>query len=378
MRKAAIITLNGYFNYGNRLQNYALQEVLKSLGFEVETIITDRVSKLPYIQRAKRLLRYPPREICAKICHKILAQFNKDEPNPLEEKREEIFKQFTLNHIKETDYCISGVDIPEDLSYRYDYFVTGSDQVWNPSFLGGAGSIFFLQFAEQHKRIAYAPSFGVSTIPDEHKEQFREWIAGIHKISVREDDGARIIKELTGIEAPVLVDPTLLLTREKWISIAKEADSKPKGKYLLSFFLGEVPVNYKTQIQNIAKKNNLEIVHLGDINNGETYLTGPDEFIDFIDSCSMLCTDSFHGVVFSIIMEKPFIAFERIGPLPYMFSRINSLLNKFGLSSRKAKNNKVFAEAMHLDFSHVPALLEVEREKALNYLTEALSRTHAK
>jgi hypothetical protein len=82
---------------------------------------------------------------------------------------------------------------------------------------------------KRHKRIAYAPSFGVSEIADEHKENYKEWISGIHKLSVREDDGAKIIKDLTGRDAPVLVDPTLLLTKEKWMTISKEAVNKPKG-----------------------------------------------------------------------------------------------------------------------------------------------------
>src|SRR5690606_28828615 len=191
--------------------------------------------------------------------------------------RTEIFKKFTSDYIKETDYYISDDNIPEGLSAKYSYFITGSDQVWNPNYIGDS-SIYFLAFAEKHKRIAFAPSFGVSEIEPEYVEKFKKWLSGMYRLSVREDDGSKIIKDLTGKDAPVLVDPTLLLTKEKWLSIAKEAANKPKGKYLLTYFLGEVSNDYKKQIENIVKKNGLEVINLGDIREKETYETGPSEF----------------------------------------------------------------------------------------------------
>lgn len=194
----------------------------------------------------------------------------------------------------------------------------------------------------------------------------------MHKLSVREDDGAKIIKELTGKDAPVLVDPTLLLTREKWLSIAKEASNKPKGKYLLTYFLGGIPDNYKKQIKNIVKENKLEVINLGDIREKETYITGPSEFIDYINNCSILCTDSFHGAVFSILLEKPFIVFERIGSTS-MYSRIDTLLNKFKLNYRKAENMTWGEDVFNIDFSHIPSILSSERKKAIDYLNDALN-----
>ena len=220
--------------------------------------------------------------------------------------RKENFMEFSKTYINETDYIVSKKHIPENLSDRYDYFITGSDQVWNPDNLHGT-SFFFLTFAEQYKRIAYAPSFGVSEIKPEFIEDYKEWISGMYKLSVREDDGAKIIKKLTGRESPVLVDPTLLLTKEKWLSIAKEASNKPKDKYLLTYFLGGIPTQYKKEIKKTAKENNLEIINLGDIKEKDTYQTGPSEFIDYINNCSVMFTDSFHGTVFSILFEKPFV-----------------------------------------------------------------------
>jgi hypothetical protein len=372
LKRIAILTLNGYHNYGNRLQNYALQEVLRSLDFDVETIINNR--KKTNVEKVYNLLNCSPKEIYNKIYNRIYRKTtnNKNNYKYRIAKRTEIFKKFTLDYINETIYSISKNNIPENLSDKYDYFVAGSDQVWNPSNLGGS-SIYFLTFADKYKRITYAPSFGVSEIAEEYIENYKEWISGIHKLSVREDDGARIIKDLTGRDATVLVDPTLLLTKEAWMTISKEAVNKPKGKYLLTYFLGEVPEIYKGQIKRIAKKNNLEIIKLGDITEQETYITGPSEFIDYVNSCSIFCTDSFHGVVFSILMEKPFIVYEREGLSLSMFSRINTLLKKFDLNSRKVENIRTNEEAFNIDYSHVPPLLEAERNKAFNYLKDALN-----
>lgn len=376
MNKVAILTLNGYFNYGNRLQNHALQEVLKSIGFEAETVINGNEPKgnrnYTLVERIDNLIKKSPREIFDRLEYKTWAKRNKDEIKESEEIRTKVFKKFTYDYIKETDYTISDNNIPKDLSDRYSYFVTGSDQVWNPDYIYGS-SIYFLTFAEKHKRIAYAPSFGVSEIKPEYKEKYKEWISEIPWLSVREDDGARIIKELTGRDAPVLVDPTLLLTKEKWLSIAKEAQNKPKGNYLLTYFLGGIPPKYKKQIKKIAKVNNLEVINLADIRDKETYRTGPSEFIDYINSCSVFCTDSFHGAVFSILFEKPFIVYERMGSTLSMFSRIETLLKKFKLESRKAENIKSNEDVFNIDFSHVPAILEAERKKSYDFLKEALN-----
>jgi len=375
MGKIGLITLNGYFNYGNRLQNYALQEVIKSLGFYVETVINNRVmnksKKVNAIKRISNIKGKTLEELIHKVLLKLWNYTHKEEITKSEFVRTEIFKKFTSDYIKETNYIISDNNIPDDLSDQYDYFITGSDQVWNPNYIYGS-SIYFLAFAPKHKRIAFAPSFGVSEIKAEYVERYKEWLSGMHRLSVREDDGAKIIKELTGRDAPVLVDPTMLLTKEKWLSIAKPAKNKPKGKYLLTYFLGGIPPKYKSQIRNIVKENNLEVINLGDLREKETYETGPSEFIDYINSCSIFCTDSFHGTVFSILFQKPFIAYERMGSALSMYSRIDTLLNKFDLNCRKAESIKTNDEVFDIDYSHVPPILEQERKKAIDYLKEAL------
>lgn len=370
MRKIAIITLNGYYNYGNRLQNYALQETLKTLGFLVETLVVNTRPQESYtlsIRIINLFINSSAKEIMERLKYKI---FLKKKIDMLNEKRSKVFKDFTYQYIKETDHVIYDDNIPDNLRDKYDYFIVGSDQVWNPAYTNGS-SIYFLTFAKRHKRIAYAASFGVSEIEAEYLDKYKKWISEMHFLSIRENDGAGIIKKLIGRDAPVLVDPTLLLTKEQWLSIAKRALNKPKGDYIVTYFLGGIPDWYREQINRFAINKNFEIVNLGDMNERESYKAGPSEFIDYISDCSALLTDSFHGTIFSIIFEKPFAVFERIGGRA-MNSRIETLLSKFELNSRSIDKMSMEEDLLRIDFSHIPYILETERKKSIDYLKNAL------
>lgn len=193
-------------------------------------------------------------------------------------------------------------------------------------------------------------------------------------LSVREEAGAKIIKELTGKDAFVHVDPTMLLTKEQWLSISETPLNKPSKPYLLTYFLGDIPIKRMKKLKEIAKNNNLELVNLAQIKDRKSYLTGPKEFIDYINSASVLCTDSFHGAVFSILLETPFIIFNGEGKTPSMNSRIETLLKKFNLESRFFDKIKLNDDVFEINYSHIDNILEKERNNSLNYLKNALKK----
>lgn len=363
-KKIAILTLNGYYNYGNRLQNYATQEILKELGFSVETIIVQRQR-----QRSKLLLEdISLYAIYKKITKKYKYYLNKD----LIKDREESFRNFTLKYIKETNYILSKNNIPINLNNMYDFFICGSDQIWNPYHLHGT-SFYFLTFAEQDKRISYAASFGISEVPDEFVERYRSWLMEMKHISVREKNGAKIVKELTGREVIVLLDPTFMLSKKHWIFLSEESKCKPRKKYLLTYFLGNVTRNVKKYINNLAHKSDLEIINLYDISHKDVYIVNPSEFIDLINFAELVCTNSLHGVIFSIIMETPFIVFDRLTKNQSIFSRLDTVLDTFNFSSRKYNCINNYADIFNVNFSHVAPIIEHERIKSLTYLKEALT-----
>lgn len=361
MKNTGIITLNGYFNYGNRLQNYALQEALKQHHCNVETIwIEDKKSG----NKRNLLKKVKPKAILNKVYRKFYK-------TPLDQKRENKFKEFSNAYIKETEYSISEEDIPLSIIDEYNYFVTGSDQVWNPHYTK-ASSLYFLTFASKEKRIAYAPSFGISNLPEWCKTNYKQWLNEMNYLSVREDAGANLIKELTGKDAEVLPDPTLLLSKENWLSIAKPASNKPKEDYLLTYFLGPIPAKTQRLIKSISKKYTLKNVNLAQLKHKKYYLTDPSEFLDFINSATVFFTDSFHGSVFSILFETPFVVTDRESKVPSMNSRINTLLSTYSLEDRHISNlqqNDIF----NVDFSHVEKILEQERDKANTFLNKALN-----
>lgn len=376
MKKIAILTLNGYKNYGNRLQNYALQEVLKKYNFHVDTIINEPVKlkrslKSKIFEHIMKIKKNNLKNIFHKVKSKLWLFIKGKQVISLDFEREVIFKDFSFNYLSETKQ--NNLNFEKFLLTNiknYSFYIIGSDQVWNPTSVCGS-SFYFAGFAPKKKRIAYAPSFGVSTIPEEFKENYKKWLNDMKHISVREEEGSKIIKDLTGRDVPVHVDPTLLLTKEKWLTIKKPASNKPNEKYMVTYFLGGVPQEYKNQIKKIAKDNNLKVINLGDIKEKETYITGPSEFVDYISSCNIICTDSFHGTVFSILFEKPFIVYERIGGTS-MYSRIETLLDMFNLREREIKNIKT-NDVFYIDYSHVPKILEKERKKAFDYLKKALN-----
>lgn len=379
MRKVGILTLNGNFNYGNRLQNYALQEVIRDLGFDVETIVntSDALVKSNVSSVAgnkiKKFFEGSTSDVVQRAIFQLWKRVHGRQIKDSETIRQHNFQSFSSDFIKETSFQISNPNIPADLHQQYDYFVTGSDQVWNPFFRKGS-PIDFLTFAPIEKRIAYAPSFGIDVIPEEFREKYGLWLTELEKLSVREVAGAKIIKDLTDKTVPVLLDPTLLLTKEKWSEVAKTSAKKPKGKYLLTYFLGGIPKEHLSAIHNIARDNNLEIVNLGNVMDLDAYKAGPREFIDYIMTADLFCTDSFHGVIFSILFTTPFIVFKRRTHLPSMYSRMDTLLEKFQLESREYDSVLKNGNVLYTDFSRAVTILDIERDKSLSFLKNSMDK----
>ena len=170
----------------------------------------------------------------------------------------------------------------------------------------------------------------------------------------------------------MLIDPTMMLTKEKWLEISRPPNKKPSAQYLLTYYLGDVSDEKYNWLRNITTKYGLTIINLAKVDDREYYSADPAQFIYYIKHCTMFCTDSFHGVVFSILFEKPFVVFERDSKTPSMNSRIDTILSKFKLEERKWDKIVEKDDAMSIDYSHVPEILEKERIKTYDYLKKSL------
>lgn len=359
MIKVGLITILDYENYGNRLQNYACQEVLRSMNCDVTTIVNSPVRVVSVRERFARLRRKSVLQVIQsrwKVVRRKLAacmasRADRDRTVNLHAQRISALKAFTSQFISETPFCITPDRIPADLPDSYDAFVVGSDQVWNPQYRGGS-PLDFLVFAPPEKRIAYAVSFGVSSLPKDYRADYQKWLTEMTHISVRENAGAAIVKELTGAEVPVLIDPTLMLSKQQWLSVAAFApdrsnemnipdrpnkpdrSGKPDEPYLLVYMLGRIGRKVQQQIASIAQLGGLPIVYLNDPADQQRYVINPCEFLDYFHHAAMILTDSYHGTAFSIIFERPFLVFAREGHGSDIHSRLNTLLAKFSFSDR--------------------------------------------
>lgn len=354
--KVGIITIIDNNNYGNRLQCYAVQKILKKLGIKAETIYYGsglNIKQKNYLVVVKKFVRAYYKE--------LKENFN----NLLHFKRAKNFRFFNKN-IKMVN--------KRTLLYRknshkeYDYFLVGSDQIWNPNF-GRFGDVEFLTFVPKEKRIAYVPSFGVSTIEEKKEEFCRKPLKEFKAISVREESGKEIIEKLTSRkDIEVLIDPTMVLTSEEWKSLERKPKCLKINNFILCYFLGQVSENKVKYIENEAKRNKCAIINLNNKNN-EFYNVGPAEFIYLIRNAKVVFTDSFHACVFSILFKKDFIVFDRESKGKSMYSRIDTLLEKFNLKDRKYNEKEILQP---IDYSFIDNIIEEEREKTYKFLNKAL------
>jgi len=356
MMIAGIVSLYGYFNYGNRLQSYAAQEVIRSLGFDTEVI---------YIQSNKEKIR----ECLKKVYFSKLAQiFLRSSQNSRDKyKRQQNFEKFNKDFIATKRYT-SVVKIKDA-----DYFVLGSDQVWNPKRYNDIKKdLFFLTFTSNEKKVCFAPSFGLSELPINWKPYFAEKLKTFPLISVRETAGKKIIKELIGRDAEVIVDPTLMLKADDWANIARKPKNiKLEEKYVLNYFIGDTPQKAIEKGDYFTESFNYPVYNLLDSTTSGLYISGPSEFLYLIKNATLVQTDSFHACVFSFLFEKPFLLYAREGADTDMLSRLETLFSTFDLE-RKYVDSGLYNDDFECDYSVGYERLEEERTKAINFLKKAM------
>ncbi|MCL2670813.1 MAG: polysaccharide pyruvyl transferase family protein [Clostridiales bacterium] len=370
MKKVALMTLREGSNYGNALQHVAMVLLLRDLGVEVETLRDSTVcgfaDPLPK-ESLRRRLR--PGHIWEVLRYRLLAA-RRRKCKALQTARKQRFDAFLQDYVVDSEVSLSNASFSDsDMLRVYAAFVTGSDQVWNPLYTH-TSSVRFLQFAPQEQRIAYAPSFGVQEIPEIRKELYAKWIADIPHLSVREESGARIIAELTGRQAPVVLDPTLCIDAAVWEHMGRAPADVPQNPYVLCYFLGEMTRQYRRDIHRLAAQRGLEIIELQNPKKSIEYQYDPAEFLWLIAHANLFCTDSFHGVAFSVLFRKPFAAFVRAESGYKSDDRIGTLLGKLSITGGYVDRGKYVPP----DYSALDGKLLTERETSIAFLREAMEK----
>ena len=372
MKKVGTLTFHIAHNYGAMLQAYALPKAVESLGYKCEIIhyCFSHIYRWGHIQ-------YLP-ELCKK--HGIVGgslRFAKKlikgvyNPNGKQQRFERFI--YETMQLSESAYYsaqeLNGMD--------YDAILFGSDQIWNSQITGGIAKEFAGGFdcLEKTKKIAYAASCGRNTFNEEEKEQYYPQIKSFHALGIREQGFCQSLCD-DGFPARQVLDPTLLLTKEQWLSMTQSGRKKtvlPKKDYLLIYVFEEDPSVYKL-VDKVAEKYGLEVCCIAyqmkdEIKKYRVFQNcGPKEFVELIAGASRVVTTSFHGTVFSILFEKEFYCV----PHPTLHERTDSLLELLDLGDRNCSPDTKIDEMSDVNWENVKNKLDVLRTESLQFIQESI------
>lgn len=259
-----------------------------------------------------------------------------------------------------------------EADFASDYFVVGSDHVWNPSFWGTntecySAKRYLLRNVDKLKLVAYAASFGVEQLGTIWLPVFQKELSKFHAISVRETSGVEIAEKACGKQAEVVLDPTLMLPKEKWNQMAADVQ---KDNYVLTFFLGEVTQRKQEYIEKISHEHRCKIINVTN-KKDKYYSCRPEVFLGLIKHAKLVITDSFHATVFSIVFHAPFLSLTREQHnYCKMSSRLETLLGMVNMIERF--NNMNIDDPFICTFDNVDSLIEGRRKAIILFLKNAL------
>ena len=281
-------------------------------------------------------------------------------------------RKFTRSNIHNIVYRDRNRLYDEDWN-EFAFAIVGSDQVWHGwNRIENELSYFYLDFIETSKRIAYAPSFGFTMFPEKDIIIHKKGLLEMASLSCRENEGCDLIYHLTGRKSEKVLDPTLLLEPEDWINLEKRPAFLSEKEYLLQFVLGECINSYQEEITAIAKERNLPIVDINNRRDPLKYGISPSEFIWLVRHAKVICTDSFHAAVFSILFERHLRVFERSEPrYGNMFGRLVNLLEPFELMNNIYGIGSNYSTKLS---ERAARVLLLEKRKSIDYLQKSLSQ----
>lgn len=385
MRKVGgvVIMHHNHNNYGTSLQGFATVKTIQNLGYPFRIIryqkkrtIVELMETLPGLIKSGAV-----KEAKFRLCKKLFRNTHPVYARNISERTESVnrFKKKYFDSI--SDYY-TGYDELCKGAKEYDVIFVGSDQVWGP--LSLYSRFYNLLFVDKTiPQFSYASSFGVSNIFEWQKEGTKEFLDKLDVIGVREVHGKTIVDSLSKNKAKVVVDPTMLLTKQDWEEVISNSNLEINEPYILSYMLGPRR-DVRQEIMNLGKRMGLKVVsfrHMdwyepadegfGDI---PVYNADPLDFIKLLSRAKYVCTDSFHGTVFSILFHRKFITFYRQLPTSSKstHSRIDSLLDILGLSGRLFDECAYDQIVKDINYAKVDNKLRDLREDSLEFLKGAL------
>ncbi len=380
MKKQVGILAVTYHNYGSILQSFALQEKVKEYGFKTE-ILNYSESKIAKIWRCRDSeYLYTRMKMLWKLLKiKVKGKDNIENLNI----RNKAFNSFIKGNFAFSRHTNSLKDLRK-MSLNYDMIILGSDQVWHP--MNVYMNYFTMNFVPNEViKAAYAPSFGVSEIPEKYLKFYHDYLFRINYLSCREKSGIKLIKDISGRNSLHVCDPTMLLSGKQWEELVLHPKYKNE-KFIFCYLLGNNP-KQRSLAKSLKELTELKIIALTHIDeyvksdenyaDEAPYNVGPIEFLDLIKHAEYVMTDSFHASVFSILFHTKFYVFNRFEETKgkSTTTRISSLLEVADLKDRFSRSDDSptgLLNKKQIDWQNVDAKIDEFRKISIEYLEEIL------
>ena len=369
--KVALLSFHNAFNYGAALQAYALQSTVEDMGVECEYI--------DYVNTRRKAAYHMPSQFAAALTEKkYIRALRVLLGTPFIVHRGRMFRKFYAAHLHTTEKTYHSSQEASELNNRYDKFIVGSDQVWNYD-NNGADWAYLLDFVtEDKKKISYSSSFGVRGIPQAYKNAYQTCLAHFDRLAVREEMGVKLVAQLTGRKAHLVLDPVFLVGVGTWDTIRRSIPNKANGDYVFFY------TNQKRQVQDFldtgypVKGLSFHIlsshVTLSDFINPRVRVRTampPETFLNEIAGAKLVVTASFHCLAFAVLYHKPVCVL--LSGDPGKDERILSLLRITGMESRiLTPETTVQNICEDIDYDRVDAALRPYYEKSREYLRRAV------
>jgi len=336
--KIGILTFHAVPNYGAVFQAYGLQRYLRDLGHEVFFIdyrpaylTTGGRFHMPlssWHAKANVVIAYQ------KWMH-LKASFN-----PAMRQQDSYFANFVSMHFSLSPECYRSPTSLRAAPPDCDVYIAGSDQIWNPSAQQGVDPACFLDFGPSSvKRVAYAASFGRPSIPNRHHPEIAKLASAFDFISIRENSGCEILKSISGLNSTQVPDPTFLIDWNQLIEADSNINRDKCNNTLFSYVLRSGDGLYDLQ-KNLADSLSLDVIqplnpHQRWKSFGEVKAMTPVEWLSSIQNSTAVLTNSFHGTVFAILFNRPFLTVKLDGAKSGLNARMDNLLANLGLLHRQ-------------------------------------------
>jgi hypothetical protein len=382
-KKVGLVTCYFKNNYGSYLQALATQHFLDKNMIDNDTICIDNLTDFArgkrkyYLTQLANIHFYSAKKGMIKM--KIIAKIKKNLKKNLTA-REKAFES-SKSLFRLTKPFVTYAELSSYAERKYNSVVVGSDQLWLP--VNVVSDYYTLNWAgDDINKVSYATSFGVSKIPKGLKGKYASFLKRINHVSVREDTAVKLVAEEAGVKAKLVCDPTLLLTQKEWGDICKN-HAAPEGDYIFCYFLGNNK-NHRDFAKRLKDITGCKIISINHCDEYDKYSdtfadiapydVDPLQFVNYIKNAKYVCTDSFHGTVFSLINEKDFFVFERFKKKQSMStnSRIYSLLKIVGCENRLVTEYAGDIDLSGMEYGPIKKRLEAFREESSDWLLEAL------